>query len=246
PHEDLMVRLSKSQAIRAPNISELFGPEVGATFRPTDPCNASVIAGIRSNDEAAANQLQANCVADLQSIGYNPFDDSGEYVYTDPLSAAFPGVTGGNAELQEETADTITAGFVYNSSWLEGFSVTADYWSIEIDDAISAVSSDDIVNGCYVGESLNENFCSLFTRNTDASSPQFGGLNFLRSTQVNFARLETSGVDFSVGYDFEVGAHTFYTKVSGTKVNEIDQYTNPNDLTEVNPELGEVNRPEWA
>ena len=246
PHEDLMVRLSKSQAIRAPNISELFGPEVGATFRPTDPCNASVIAGIRSNDEAAANQLQANCVADLQSIGYNPFDDSGEYVYTDPLSAAFPGITGGNAELQEETADTITAGFVYNSSWLEGFSVTADYWSIEIDDAISAVSSDDIVNGCYVGESLNENFCSLFTRNTDASSPQFGGLNFLRSTQVNFARLETSGVDFSVGYDFEVGAHTFYTKVSGTKVNEIDQYTNPNDLTEVNPELGEVNRPEWA
>ena len=124
--------------------------------------------------------------------------------------------------------------------------MTADYWSIEIESAISSVSSNDIVNGCYIGENLNENFCSLFTRNTDANSPQFGGLNFLRSTQVNFARLETSGVDFSVGYDFEIDDHTFLTKISGTKVNEIDQFTNPNDLTEVNPELGEVNRPEWA
>ncbi|WP_348681768.1 TonB-dependent receptor [Alteromonas mediterranea] len=246
PYEDLMIRLSQSQAVRAPNITELFGPEVGTTFRPTDPCNASVIAGIRGNDPAAADQIQANCVADFQSIGYNPFNDAGEYVYTDPLSAAFPGVTGGNPELQEETADTTTVGFVYQASWLEGLSVTADYWSIEIESAISSVSSNDIVNGCYIGENLNENFCSLFTRNTDANSPQFGGLNFLRSTQVNFARLETSGVDFSVGYDFEIDDHTFLTKISGTKVNEIDQFTNPNDLNEVNPELGEVNRPEWA
>lgn len=246
PHTDLMIRLSQSQAVRAPNITELFGPEVGTTFRPTDPCNASVISGIRGNDPAAADQIQANCVADLQSIGFNPFNDAGEYTYTDPLSAAFPGVTGGNAELQEETADTTTIGFVYQSSWLEGFSLTADYWSIEIESAISAVSSNDIVNGCYVGESLNENFCSLFTRNTDSNSPQFGGLNFLRSTQVNFARTETAGVDFSIGYDFEIEDHAFTTKISGTRVNKLDLYTNPNDLSEVNPELGEVNRPELA
>ncbi|MCQ8847740.1 TonB-dependent receptor [Alteromonas stellipolaris] len=246
PFDDLMIRLSQSQAIRAPNINELFGPEVGATFRPTDPCNASVIEGIRGNDANAADIIQANCVADLQSIGFDPIDENGNYIYTDPLSAAFPGVTGGNAELQEETADTTTLGFVYQASWLEGFSLTADYWSIEIESAISSVTSDDIVNGCYSGETLNENFCSLFTRNTDSSSPQFGGFNFLRTTAVNFARLETSGVDFSVGYDFAVGAHNFMTKVSGTKVNEIDQYTNPNDLNDVNPELGEVNKPELA
>lgn len=42
-----------------------------------------------------------------------------------------------------------------------------DYWSIEIDDVISVVSFDDIVNGCYVGELLNENFCLLFICNID-------------------------------------------------------------------------------
>ncbi|WP_026376938.1 TonB-dependent receptor domain-containing protein [Aestuariibacter salexigens] len=246
PFEDLRFRYSVSQAVRAPNVNELFGPQVGTTFRPIDPCNVSVINGIAQNDPSAAAQQQANCVADFQSFGLDPFDAEGNYVYTDPLSAAFPGVTGGNPDLIEETADTTTIGFVWTPGGFDGFNLTIDYWSIEIEDAISTVSSDDIVNGCYSGPTLNENFCQLFTRNTNSSSAQFGGLNFLRSTDVNFARLETTGYDFSASYDFSIEAHDFSVEVSGTKVNEIDQFTNPLDPTDLNPELKEVNRPEWA
>ncbi|RDV26856.1 TonB-dependent receptor [Alteromonas aestuariivivens] len=245
PYEDLRIRYSKSQAVRAPNINELYGPEIGTTYRPTDPCNASVIEGIRGNDPAKADQLEANCVADFASIGLDPYEN-GEYVYSDPLSAAFPGVTGGNPDLQEETADTTTIGFVYQPGFLEGFSVTLDYWNIEIDDAIETVTSNDVVNGCYMGEALNENFCSQFTRNTDSNSPQFGGFNYLRTGSINFASIKTDGYDFSVAYDFEVGKHAFNVKASGSKVEKLDYYTNPNNLEEVNPELGEVNRPELA
>ena len=68
----------------------------------------------------------------------------------------------------------------------------------------------------------------------------------MRSTAINFADLETSGIDLAIGYDFTIGAHNFSANVQGTEVNEIDFYTNPADLNEVNPELGEILRPERA
>lgn len=246
PVSDLRIRYSLSRAVRAPNIGELFAPETGTTFRPTDPCNVSVIEGIANNDATAAAQLQANCEQDFASIGLNPLDENGEYVYTDPLSAAFGGITGGNPDLLEESADTTTIGFVYQSSVLEGFSMTADYWSIEIEDGISAVTSNDIVNGCYTGESLNPEFCQLLGRNTDASSPQFGGFNFIRTTDINFAQIESSGVDFSFKYEVALADGMFTTGLSGSKVNEINFFTNPNNPEEVDEELEETNRPEWA
>ena len=75
---------------------------------------------------------------------------------------------------------------------------------------------------------------------------QHGGFNFLTSTDINFATLETSGIDLALSYDFSIGAHNFGATVQGTKVNEIDFYTNPADLSEVNPQLGQILRPEEA
>ena len=246
PISDLAFRGGVSQAVRAPNITELFGPEIGATFRPADPCDAAQINALAAGDPGLAANYQANCVADLQSFGLNPFDANGVYNFADPLTASFGGVAGGNRNLTEETADTTTYGLVYQPDFLEGFSFTIDYWEIEIDDAISAVTGQDIADGCYQGAALNNNFCSLLSRNQDSGSAQFGGFNFIRSTDINFAKLETSGIDLIASYDFAIGAHNFGVSVQGTEVNELDFYTNPSDLNEVNPELGEVLRPEMA
>jgi len=190
--------------------------------------------------------MRRKCVADLQSFGLNPFDADGNYVFADPLSASFGGVQGGNRNLTEETADTTTYGFVFQPEFLDGFSFTVDYWEIEIDNAISAVTGQDIVDGCYQGAALNGNFCGLFTRNQDPASAQYGGFNFLRSTDINFAKLESSGIDFTACYDFVLGAHNFGVSVQGTDVEELDFFANPANLNEVNPELGEVQRPELA
>lgn len=198
PVEDITFRGSISEAVRAPNITELFGPEIGTTFRPADPCDAAQIAAVAESDPGLASNIQNNCIADFATIGLNPVDGDGNYTFSDPLSAAFGGVTGGNADLQEETAETTTLGFVFTPTFLEGFSITVDYWDITIDDAISTVSSQNIVDGCYRGESLNTSFCDLFTRNGDSSSLQFGGFNFMKTTSINFAKLETSGIDFSI------------------------------------------------
>ncbi len=246
PIQSLAIRGTISQAVRAPNITELFGPEIGTTFRPADPCDAAQITALQADEPTLAANYQANCTADFQSFGLNPAA-GGTYSFSDPLSASFGGITGGNPNLTEETADTYTIGAVFRpAGFLDGFSMSVDYWDISIDDAISAVTSQDIVDGCYQGAALNPAFCSLFTRNTDPASAQYGGFNFLRSTAVNFARFETNGYDFMAKYIFDLGDHNFEVAVQGTSVDTLDYYTNPSDLTEIDPELGEVNRPELA
>ncbi len=244
PIEDIAVRGSLSQAVRAPNITELFGPEVGATSRPADPCDIVNITALAEADPTKGANTQANCVTAFQSFGLDPFDADGNYVWTDPLSARFSGVSSGNRDLMEETADTLTYGFVFAPSFFPGFSLTVDYWDIVIDDGISAVTVQDIVNGCYQGASLNQAFCGLIGRNTDVNSAQAGGFNFFRTTDINFAQIEADGIDLSASYSFDIGEHGFRASVTATEMGKLDFYTNPLDLTEVNPELGEISRPE--
>lgn len=246
PINSLGFRGSFSEAVRAPNITELFGPEVGLNFRPDDPCDAAQLNALAVDNPTLAQQTQANCEQVFATIGLDPTGGTGTYNFADPLSASFGGLQSGNANLEEETAETITAGFVFQPDFFEGFSLTVDYWDISIDNAIQAVSAQNIVDGCYQGATLNQAFCDLSQRNGNAASLQFGGFNFLRQTTINFAKVETNGIDFAANYAFEIGSHGFDVTVQGTQVDELNLFQNPLDLSEVNPELGELNRPEFA
>ena len=242
PINDLSIRATLSEAVRAPNITELFGPTTSATFRPDDPCAATYISGLEG--DLAAN-VQANCITYFQGIGLDPFVD-GVYAFEDPLSARFGGLTGGNPDLSEETAETLTYGITFTPSFLPGLAITIDYWDITIEDAISTVRQDDIALGCYQGAALNNAFCDLFTRNTDPDSNQFGGFNFMRTGQLNYAKFETDGYDLTASYDFSVGEHMFQAEVMATKVEDNILFANPTDLSEQDPELTEIKAPELA
>ncbi|MCV6622006.1 MAG: TonB-dependent receptor [Cellvibrionaceae bacterium] len=247
PIEDLLLRATVSETVRAPNINELFGPQIGVTYRPTDPCDASQISAVRADNPVLADQTQANCVAALQGLSVNVFDADGNYVFSDPLSASFGGTEGGNAELDEETAKTTTFGFVFTPSFVDGLRFSIDRWEIEIDDAIDLVGAQDIVNGCYAtGAGLNDSFCGLLSRNGTVGSQQHGGLNFIRSTSINYVRQEAAGIDFTAAYDFDLGAHSFGLRLQGTETEKLDDYTNPLDPSFKNPELKEYSRPRFA
>ena len=235
PVEDIRFRGTYAQAIRAPNIAELFDPQQGATFRPNDPCSQSNIDRlIAANDPAAQNRL-ANCRADGIPVGYE-----------DPLTARFSGTAGGNPNLREETATTFTVGAVIQPRFIPGLSISADYYSIEIEDAIQAVTAQDIVDTCYDLPTFPNDFCSLFTRNRTAGSPTFLGLNFLRQTQINFAKLETRGIDFQVNYGFDIGKNNFNLNVGGNWTERLNRFFDPVDSSLVNPGLRELGAPEWA
>ncbi len=237
PIADIKFRASYAEPIRAPNISELFAPEQGAFFRPVDPCDQSEIDALISAGDPRGQNAATNCAAIGIPAGF-----------TDPLSARFSGVTSGNEALQPERAKTFSAGVVLQPRFVPGLSITGDYWNIEITDAIAAVSAQDIVNNCYQGEpgGFPNQFCDLVGRNNDPSSPQFNGFNFIRQTQVNFAALESAGVDFAALYNFEIGKNAIGVRMGGTWVSKLDNFFDPADPTNVDPELGELRRPKLA
>lgn len=246
PVEDIRFRGTYSRAVRAPNISELFNPQQGTVFRPSDPCDVSQIAVL---DSAAAANRQANCVADFQALGANPADyqdGSGVYNYSDPLTARFSGTTGGNPDLLEETATTYTFGAIVTPRFIPGLVLSVDYYNIEIEDAIAAVTAQDIVDTCYDSTTFPNQFCGQFRRNGTAGSPTFLGFEFLSQTQLNFGRIETAGIDATVAYRFNIGDFDIGARASVNWVDYIDRFFDPTDPTNVDPELREEQRPEWA
>lgn len=234
--DSLRLRASYSVSVRAPNVDELFSPAQGAFFRPVDPCDSAEIAALTAAGDPVAPIRAANCAA----AGISP-------TFTDPLTARFVGETRGNPALNEEEAETFSVGAIIAPSFLEGLTVTLDYWDITIEDAIDNPSAQDIVDGCYDSADFPSNqFCALHSRNDDPTSPQFNGLDFISQQQLNIGKLEAAGVDFAARYQFEVGASQVELGLSGTWMDRIDRFFDPLNPEAVDPELGELQRPEWA
>lgn len=238
PIQDLNFRGTLSEAVRAPNITELFDPQLPTTVNLNqDSCDPA-------NINAGSSFRQANCIADLQANGVplaDIVDENGDYIWLNPLTARFSGTSGGNPNLDVETAETITLGTVYRPSFLDGLTLTLDYWSVEIDQAIASVAEGRVLDGCYDSPNFPDTpFCAQFTRRSD------GGLNDITTGDINFARTEAEGVDFSVNYRFSMDANEFEISLVGTRQKSLNLFTNPSDLTEIDPELEEIQVPKTS
>lgn len=184
PIEEVRLRTTLSQAIRAPNINELYSPLQPAAFLPVDPCSIE-------NQQFGVNRA-ANCAAALGALG---LDNN----LTLPSTAVnFPGTNGGNPDLQQEEADTFTIGAVFEPSFAEGLSFAVDYYNIEIANGIILPSAQSIVDSCYDAPSLDNPFCARLGRAAN------GDLNSLSVSYVNVASFKTSGYDFSARYNIDM------------------------------------------
>jgi len=241
PVRDLRFRGGYATTVRAPNISELFSPLTAAVFRPVDPCDAEEVSG-----PGVSPNREINCRLDLKIPAAAPYE------FFDPLTARFTGQSGGNPDLQEETSKSYTYGVVLRPRFVRGFTASVDYFNISIEEAIAAVSAQDIVNSCYDAPSLDNQYCALFTRNRTPSSPTFLGFNYLRQTQLNFSGLEASGVDFAANYRIELpetnrgplGVVTL--GVAGTYLEDRNDFPFVQEPDRPNPEKEELNFPEVA
>jgi len=239
PVDDIRFRGTFSRAVRAPNIFELFSPQTQAIFNlDIDPCDQAEIDALAASDPTTAALRSANCAAD-PLVGPN-FDN--------PLTSNFQGRTGGNPALIEETSDAITYGVIIQPRFLDGLTITADYWEFEIEDAIAEVEEEDVLRGCYDSTTPfpGAGFCNDFTRISDPTSLFFGGLNFLQTGFTNFAALETSGWDFEVRYDMDLGNGVLQLGANGTYLDDLTEFRDALDPTNGDQEANEWRRPNWA
>ena len=104
--------------------------------------------------------------------------------------------TGSNPNLLPERAKTIAAGFSYRPEWFPGFGASVDYYNIKIDDAISTLPFQRIVDQCYAGDA---SLCSLITRNSANVITDIIGVG------LNVQTIRIAGVDFDASYQTSLG-----------------------------------------
>jgi hypothetical protein len=180
-----------------------------------DPCTTLNIAAV--NDAATKTNRINNCTALAAAQGLT-FDFAGLTPQnTDDFrpnyTSGIAGLSGGNPNLKPEESDSFTFSTVLRPRFIPNFSLVLDYYEIEINNIISAVSAPTAAALCVSGPGLGA-ACSSIFRNTAFSMPGAGATNTDRSagfqiggasvTQpgfiegaVNFAGLQTRGLDFT-------------------------------------------------
>ena len=114
PVSSVTFRGTYAQAVRAPNIAELFSPETTSFNFIVDPCDLNEL-------NNGTGTRRENCAALLTDLGVDPTtflpsDTPQATLYTE-------GLYGGNADLSEETATTWTAGVVLRPEFAPGMSL---------------------------------------------------------------------------------------------------------------------------
>lgn len=227
-NDELRARFTASEALRAPNINELFSAQGQTFYSVSDPCRESNLANVNPD---TAELRRASCLALGVPAG---FDDNYD-------SATLEGLAGGNPELQPEESRSYTAGLVYQPNWLPGFSATVDYWEIDITDTISALSAQRILTECLDAGDINNQYCARITR-SQAGNTQ-GQITLIENFSLNIARSFNRGVDFEFGYDFDAFNGGIRTALLGTYLLDARDYPfqdQPEEFTDTSGVLGDA------
>lgn len=162
--------------------------KVGLTYEATDDL---MLRGV------VATGFRAPSISELYG------GDTGSFDYlTDPLGhEQDPQILvryTSDDDLQAEESDSLTAGFVYSPSAIDGMSLTLDYWSFKVKNAITRLDVQSGINACLVN---NDSIaCDTFGIDPAAGASKFDNLT---SSLTNVGFQNTSGIDFNLAYTFE-------------------------------------------
>lgn len=206
PFEPIFLRGSYSVAIRAPSLGNLFGPTsvaqlpIGTGPNAGDPCAVGSI----YRTGGSSSQVQALCLA--QGIPAAIFP-----TYTYGISTV-PGQDGSNPNLTPERATTYSFGGVltprFSSPLFQKLSLSVDYYSIKIKDAIGSLLLSDILPRCFnsdgasnPGFSQSNAYCQRISRD-----PLTGQISLGQQGLFNFATYTVAGIDTQFNWGFGLDA----------------------------------------
>ncbi len=168
--------------------------KVGLTWQPVNDIR---FRATLSQDIRAAN-LQELYAGPATGFGNTRNPANGVTILT-------PALTTSNPNLVPEEATTFTGGIVLTPSFIPGFRMSVDYFDIQIDEVISTIGAQAVVDRCFtpagstvVGTTPQGNeFCSLieFGPGTPPSILR------VSNPRLNLNGLDTSGIDFEFAYN---------------------------------------------
>jgi outer membrane receptor protein involved in Fe transport len=197
PIQSLRFRAMAQKATRAPNVNELFAPQVtGLSNLAVDPCMGTRINQAQANTAGTLSNLCRLTGVPVSEIGSLPAPSSGQ----------INNLSGGNPALGPEEAKTKTIGFVWEP--MPKLALTVDYYKIDIDKAVSSPTTTDILDGCYntafnPGLVVNAS-CGMIGRNTINGTFNGNESKGVQTPQSNLGTQNTSGVDVNVAYRLNV------------------------------------------
>jgi outer membrane receptor protein involved in Fe transport len=213
PVSDLRIRAGYARSVRAPNLGDLFSTR-SETFANglIDPCSQNVI-----NDNP--NRVR-NCAA--AGVPTTMVVGGATIPWINTPSSGVSGFNQGNPNLTPEVSKSFTVGAVLQPRFIPGFSLTIDYYKIKIENVISGLTGQAIINRCYDDPvSIDNPFCSAVFRRRDPNplidftfegqanrtpAPGVPTLNFpvlgpaFLNQPFNFAAMKAEGVDFDAAY----------------------------------------------
>ncbi|HET6431893.1 TonB-dependent receptor plug domain-containing protein [Dyella sp.] len=209
PITDLLLRGTVSEVFRAPTIGDVYGAPISdAPKLSSDPCDGITTAG------------NPACVG-VPTDG--SFQDKNV-----ALGQQIKGVTSGSQyagfPLGPEQGKSFDVGFVYSPNYVQGLSLSADFWHLYLNDTISAIGAQTVLDLCYNGATQ---YCPLISRfPTGSANP--GEIAQIVEPTGNLGRTDVSGVDFSARYKLpEFSFGNFVVGLDATYLSRYDQQTAP-------------------
>jgi outer membrane receptor protein involved in Fe transport len=196
---DIRLRGSYERAVRAPNVQELFSPQVPGLTGGTDPCGGAT---------PAYTAAQCFNTYTLSHPGVTEATFASTVYGNIPqcVSGQCGIISGGNPDLKPETATTKSVGVVFTPTFVPGFNLTVDYFDINVAGAIVSLPLSLILNSCALQDNLTS--CALIQRdpvtNAIFGGSQVGSKGNVITTQVNAGGLATSGLDVDASYHFSI------------------------------------------
>lgn len=195
PVDWLRFRAVYNKAVRAPSALESFQNGDQGFPSYTDPCRATVAAGNPA--------LSAFCTTNGNiGGGFVPGVIAPTFAATNSQVQAF---AFGNPNLSPEEGETFTAGAVFEPDFLPvgQFRATADYFTIELTNAIVSRGAQTILNSCYsnLGATAQSSFdCQQIVRD-----PATGQVTSVNTTLTNsIAITEIKGWDIQADYQLDL------------------------------------------
>jgi len=175
-------RVGFNTAERAPSVADYFIPSSQGLWEGTDNCAGAT--PVYTQEQCARTGMTA---AQYGNVTLSP-------------ASQYYNRGGGNLNLIPEEAETITAGAVL--TFANGITASVDYWSIEIDKAISSVDEETIIEVCATLNIL----CDSINRNAAGSLWLSGG--YVDDKVQNVAEKVWEGVDVVTSGDFDLSKGT--------------------------------------